>query len=107
MLLQVQIWALWLLQESEGISFDPRSVWGNMGIAANSYFGALSLCPRGRLASRLIGGSRSTPPANNRVSSLLPSPARCVKVNSTKPSRSRTVTTRATWPRLLSRPAGV
>jgi biopolymer transport protein ExbB len=34
MLLQVQIWALWLLQESEGISFDPRSVWGNMGIAA-------------------------------------------------------------------------
>jgi len=34
MLLQVQLWALWLLQESEGISFDPRSVWGNMGIAA-------------------------------------------------------------------------
>ena len=34
MLLQVQIWALWLLQESEGISFDPRSVWGNMGILA-------------------------------------------------------------------------
>jgi biopolymer transport protein ExbB/biopolymer transport protein TolQ len=34
MLLQVQVWALWLLQESEGISFDPRSVWGNMGILA-------------------------------------------------------------------------
>ncbi|HXR76674.1 MAG TPA: MotA/TolQ/ExbB proton channel family protein [Bryobacteraceae bacterium] len=34
MLLQVQVWALWLLQESEGISFDPRSVWGNMGTLA-------------------------------------------------------------------------
>ncbi|MFZ0594139.1 MAG: MotA/TolQ/ExbB proton channel family protein [Bryobacteraceae bacterium] len=33
MLLQVQVWALWLFQEasSEGISFDPRSVWQNMG----------------------------------------------------------------------------
>ena len=34
MLLQLQVWALWLLQESEGISFDPRSVWGNMGTLA-------------------------------------------------------------------------
>src|SRR6478752_3837966 len=33
MLLQVQVWALWLFQEagSEGLSFDPRSVWFNMG----------------------------------------------------------------------------
>lgn len=34
MLLQLQVWALWLLQESEGISFDPRTVWGNMGTLA-------------------------------------------------------------------------
>src|SRR6201989_1133881 len=34
MVLQFQVWALWLFQESEGISFDPRSVWGNMGILA-------------------------------------------------------------------------
>ncbi len=34
MLLQVQVWAMWLLQESEGIAFDPRSVWNNMGILA-------------------------------------------------------------------------
>src|SRR5579863_7139761 len=34
MILQLHVWALWLFQESEGISFDPRSVWGNMGILA-------------------------------------------------------------------------
>jgi biopolymer transport protein ExbB len=34
MVLQLQVWALWLLQEQEGISFDPRSVWANMGVAA-------------------------------------------------------------------------
>jgi biopolymer transport protein ExbB/biopolymer transport protein TolQ len=38
MLLQVQVWAFWLFQEAssggEGISFDPRSVWGNMGVLA-------------------------------------------------------------------------
>ncbi|HSU58685.1 MAG TPA: MotA/TolQ/ExbB proton channel family protein [Bryobacteraceae bacterium] len=26
--------AFWLLQESQGIAFDPRSVWGNMGTIA-------------------------------------------------------------------------
>ena len=31
MVLQLQIWAFWLLQEADSISFDPRSVWGNMG----------------------------------------------------------------------------
>lgn len=30
MVLQLQVWAMWLFQESEGISFDPRSVWNNM-----------------------------------------------------------------------------
>ena len=34
MVLQLQVWALWLLQEQEGISFDPRTVWGNMGYFA-------------------------------------------------------------------------
>src|SRR5947209_1938491 len=34
MLLQLQVWAFWLLQEQEGISFDPRTVWGNMGYFA-------------------------------------------------------------------------
>jgi biopolymer transport protein ExbB/biopolymer transport protein TolQ len=34
LVLQLQVWALWLFQEQEGISFDPRSVWGNMGVAA-------------------------------------------------------------------------
>src|SRR3954470_9638828 len=33
MVLQLQVWAFWLFQE-EGISFDPRTVWGNMGVAA-------------------------------------------------------------------------
>ncbi len=36
MLLQVQVWALWLLQEAETISFDPRSVWNNMGWLAKA-----------------------------------------------------------------------
>src|SRR6059058_4636943 len=34
MVLQLQVWAFWLLQEQEGISFDPRSVWSNMGVLA-------------------------------------------------------------------------
>lgn len=34
MLLQLQVWGFWLLQEAEGISFDPRTVWGNMGLLA-------------------------------------------------------------------------
>jgi biopolymer transport protein ExbB/biopolymer transport protein TolQ len=34
MVLQLQVWAFWLFQENEGIAFDPRSVWGNMGILA-------------------------------------------------------------------------
>jgi len=33
MVLQLQVWAFWLFQE-EGISFDPRTVWGNMGVLA-------------------------------------------------------------------------
>src|SRR4051795_294571 len=36
MVLQLQVWALWLLQEQEGISFDPRTVWGNMGMLAKA-----------------------------------------------------------------------
>jgi protein TonB len=35
MVLQLQVWAFWLFQE-EGISFDPRTVWGNMGVLAKS-----------------------------------------------------------------------
>jgi biopolymer transport protein ExbB/biopolymer transport protein TolQ len=34
MLLQLQVWAFWLFQEAEGIQFDVRSVWGNMGTLA-------------------------------------------------------------------------
>ena len=34
MVLQLQVMAFWLLQESQGIAFDPRSVWGNMGTIA-------------------------------------------------------------------------
>jgi len=34
MLLQVQVWALWLLQEADGINFDLRSLWANMGTVA-------------------------------------------------------------------------
>src|SRR3954453_11112975 len=32
MLLQLHVWAFWLLQEQESLSFDPRTVWGNMGL---------------------------------------------------------------------------
>jgi len=34
--LQLQVWAFWLLQEADSISFDPRSVWGNMGWMAKT-----------------------------------------------------------------------
>ena len=36
MVLQLQVWAFWLFQEAEGISFDPRTVWGNMGYLAKA-----------------------------------------------------------------------
>jgi biopolymer transport protein ExbB/biopolymer transport protein TolQ len=34
MVLQLQVWAFWLFQEPEGIQFDLRTVWGNMGTMA-------------------------------------------------------------------------
>jgi biopolymer transport protein ExbB/biopolymer transport protein TolQ len=35
MILQLQVWAFWLFQEGqEGIQFDVRSVWNNMGLLA-------------------------------------------------------------------------
>ncbi len=34
MVLQLQVWALWLLEEADGINFDLRSLWANMGIVA-------------------------------------------------------------------------
>lgn len=36
MVLQLQVWAFWLFQEAGGISFDPRTVWGNMGYMAKA-----------------------------------------------------------------------
>ena len=41
MLLQLHVWAFWLLQEQEGIRFDPRTVWGNMGVLAKCVVGVL------------------------------------------------------------------
>ena len=34
MVIQLQLWALMLLQESGGVSFDPRSMWNQMGLLA-------------------------------------------------------------------------
>ena len=34
MVLQLQIWALMLLQEGGGVGFDPRSMWNQMGLLA-------------------------------------------------------------------------
>jgi biopolymer transport protein ExbB/biopolymer transport protein TolQ len=34
MVLQLQVWAFWLLQEADGINFDLRSLWANMGTVA-------------------------------------------------------------------------
>src|SRR5436305_1609689 len=38
MVLQLQVWAFWLLQEAEsgGVNWDPRSVWGHMGGVAKA-----------------------------------------------------------------------
>jgi biopolymer transport protein ExbB len=41
MFLQLQVWALWLLQEEGGIQFDVRSVWHNMGWVAKGVVAAL------------------------------------------------------------------
>src|ERR1700688_3960720 len=34
MVLQLQVWALMLLQEGGGVGFDPRSMWNQMGLLA-------------------------------------------------------------------------
>jgi len=34
MVLQLQVWAMMLLQEGGGVSFDPRSMWNQMGFLA-------------------------------------------------------------------------
>jgi biopolymer transport protein ExbB/biopolymer transport protein TolQ len=34
MVLQLQVWALMLLQEGGGVNFDPRSMWNQMGFLA-------------------------------------------------------------------------
>ena len=34
MLLQLQVWSLYLLQEQGAIGWDPRSLWGQMGLLA-------------------------------------------------------------------------
>jgi biopolymer transport protein ExbB/biopolymer transport protein TolQ len=34
MFLQLQLWALMLLQEAVGVSFDPRDIWASMGLTA-------------------------------------------------------------------------
>ncbi|MEO8049873.1 MAG: MotA/TolQ/ExbB proton channel family protein [Acidobacteriota bacterium] len=36
MVLQLQVWALMLLQEGGGVSFDPRSMWNQMGFLARA-----------------------------------------------------------------------
>ena len=36
MVLQLQVWALMLLQEGGGVSFDPRSMWNQMGFVAKA-----------------------------------------------------------------------
>jgi biopolymer transport protein ExbB len=41
MFLQLQIWALWLLQEEGGIQFDVRSVWNHMGWVAKGVVAVL------------------------------------------------------------------
>jgi len=41
MFLQLQVWALWLLQEEGGIQFDVRSIWHNMGWVAKGVVAAL------------------------------------------------------------------
>ena len=36
MVLQLQVWAFWLLQEQEGINFDLRTLWSSMGWLAKA-----------------------------------------------------------------------
>jgi len=36
MLLQLQVWAIWLMQEGSTIGWDPRSLWNQMGWAAGA-----------------------------------------------------------------------
>lgn len=36
MLLQLQVWAIWLMQEGGTIGWDPRSLWNQMGWAARA-----------------------------------------------------------------------
>ncbi len=63
MVLQLHVWAIWLLQEAEGggISFDPRSVWAAMGIVAKCVVIVLFIMSAwsiGVMIDRLIAYSR-------------------------------------------------
>ncbi len=64
MLLQMQVWALLLLQEGSAVSFDPRAMWGNMGWMARTVVIILFLMSAwsiGVMIDRLIAynGARS------------------------------------------------
>ena len=41
MVLQLQVWALWLFQESETMNMDVRSLWNNMGLMAKAVVACL------------------------------------------------------------------
>src|ERR1700722_12951300 len=57
MVLQLQVWAFWLLQEADGINFDLRSLWANMGVTAKIVIFVLfimSAWSRGGMIDRMI-----------------------------------------------------
>ena len=100
MLATIQIWALMLLQESGGVSFDPLSMWNQMtwlGKAVVITMFIMSAWSIGVMIDRLIAYQRGPEPIAR--SSLRRLPARCAKASSTKQSRLLTATRRATLPR--------
>ena len=84
MVLQLQVWGLMLLQEGGGVSFDPRSMWNQMGLLAKLVVVTLFIMSAwsiGVMIDRVIAysGARGQSPARKRASTpvclLVPPPS--------------------------------
>ncbi len=83
-LINLQVWALMLLQEAGGVGFDPMSMWNQMtwlGKAVVIVMFIMSAWSIGVMIDRLIA-FKAAPVSLARL--LRPSPARSGKASSTK-----------------------
>jgi len=94
-LINLQVWALMLLQEAGGVGFDPMSMWNQMtwlGKAVVITMFIMSAWSIGVMIDRLIAFKAATGQSRAFAPAV---PARSVKASSTKQSKSPIATRRA------------